>query len=235
MPQLRALQDRYSGQMVILGINAGEQGNSDREKAAKGVAAARRLQLNFPVLPNGDAQMERYAANGFPTTYLVDPSGRIVEAQSGANPELWRRVEATVSRFHPRSEAREGTGGPRKAAQITHELTFPLPSGPREWVVGREVTFHFNRPEGIPADLVSLSVDGAQVAIFGVGGSYTWDATGVKDGPHKLRIAAQTASGRETWATDQLVLVDNRPPINETPTPTRRPGSTRSTPARSRQ
>src|SRR5438876_7601532 len=179
MPQLRALQDRYSAQMVILGINAGEQGNSDREKAAKGVAAARRMQVNFPVLVNGDAQMERYAASGFTTTYLVDPNGRIAEAQVGADPALWSRVEATVSRFRPPGEERVGSAGPRKAGQITHELTFPLPTGPREWVVGREVTIRFNRPEGVPADLVSLSVDGAQVAVFGVGGSYSWDASSV--------------------------------------------------------
>src|SRR2546428_9273899 len=110
MPQLRALQDRYPAQMVILGVNAGEQGNSDREKAAKGIAAARRLQLNFRVLVNGDAQMERYAASGFPTTYLVDPNGRIAEAQVGADPALWGRVEATVARFRPPSETRDAPG-----------------------------------------------------------------------------------------------------------------------------
>src|SRR5437870_3847834 len=110
MPQLRALQDKYSGQMVILGVNAGEHGASDREKAAQGAAAARRLLLNFPVLVNGDPQMERYAASGFPTTYLIDPTGRIVEAQSGANPALWGRVEATVSRFQPQGETREREG-----------------------------------------------------------------------------------------------------------------------------
>jgi hypothetical protein len=108
---------------------------------------------------------------------------------------------------------------PRKAAQISHALTFPMPPGPREWVVGREVAIRFKQPEGIPADLVSLSVDGKQLAVFGPASSYTWDANEFSNGAHKLRIAAQTASGRETWAVEQTVIVDNRPPAASSPAP----------------
>jgi hypothetical protein len=216
MPQLRALQSKYPQQLVILGVNAGET-------PAKGAAAARRLGLNFPALLGGDRVMEQYAASGFPTTYLVNPEGKIVEAQVGANPGLWPKVEAAVARFQPPAEGpREGTGGPRRAVQIGHELTFPLPPGPREWIVGREVAIRFKKPEGISAELVSLSVDGKQIAVFGVNGTYTWDANAVSNGPHTLRIAAQTASGRETWAVEQIVIVDNRPPVEATPRPTRR-------------
>src|SRR3712207_8117804 len=43
----------------------------------------------------------------------------------------------------------------------------------------------------------------------------------VTDGPHKLRVAAQTVSGRETWAVEQTVIVDNRPPAAERPAPAR--------------
>src|SRR5205085_6237939 len=119
-----------------------------------------------------------------------------------------------VASFQPPGDAeREGTGGPRKAAQITHELTFPMPPGPREWVVGREIVIRFKQPQGIPADLVSFSVDGKPLAVFGPAASYTWDASELSNGPHKLRIAAQTASGRETWAVEQMVIVDNRAPV----------------------
>src|SRR5436189_2594224 len=94
MPQLRALQEKHARQMVVLGIDAGET-------PAEGAAGAKRLQLDFPVLLGGDRVMEQYAATGFPATYLVDPAGRIVEAQLGANPALWPRVEATVAAFQP--------------------------------------------------------------------------------------------------------------------------------------
>src|SRR6476620_3759417 len=94
MPQLRALQDKYANQLVVLGVDAGES-------PADGVAGAKRLQLTFPVLLSGDRVMQQYAANGFPATYLVDPAGRIVQAQMGANPELWPRIEATVASFQP--------------------------------------------------------------------------------------------------------------------------------------
>jgi hypothetical protein len=208
MPQLRALQEKYRSQMVVLGVNAGET-------PAQGAAGARRLQLNFPALLRGEEVMNQYAAPGFPTTYLIDPAGRIAEAQVGANAELWPRVEAVVSRFQPPEggapDESAGTG-PRKAAQIAHELTFPMPPGPREPVVGQQVAIRFNRPEGIEADLVSLSLDGKQLAVFGVGSSYPWDASEFSNGPHTLRIAAQKASGRETWAVQQFVIVDNRPP-----------------------
>jgi hypothetical protein len=210
MPQLRALHEKYPKQMVVLGVNAGET-------PEQGAAGARRMGLTFPVLLRGDSLMEQYAASGFPTTYLIDPTGKIVEAQVGANPGLWPRVEAVVSRFQAPGEEREGTGGPRKAEQITHEMTFPLPPGPREWIVGRDVTIRFNRPEGIQADLVAFSVDGKQLAAFGAGSAYTWDATPVSNGPHTLRVAAQTASGRETWAVEQVVIVDNRPTVERRP------------------
>ncbi len=203
--------------MVILGVDTGERADSPQAQAALGTAAARRFQLNYPVLLNGDPVMGQYEASGLPTTYLIDPGGRIVVAQVGASAELWPKVEATVAQFHAPGEDREGTGGPRKAAQILHELTFPMPPGPHEWIVGRQVVIRFNRPEGIPADLVWLSVDGKPVAAFGPGSSYTWDASAVSSGPHTLRVSAQTASGRETCAVDQAVIVDNRAPVEAAP------------------
>jgi hypothetical protein len=220
MPQLRSLQDKYSRQMVVLGVDAGERAETEAARARLGIAAAKRNQLNYPVLLNGDPVMEQYQASGFPTTYLIDPAGRIQIAEVGANPALWPRVEAAVAAFQPPADAdREGTGGPRKASQILHELTFPVPPGPHEWIVGRDVAIRFQRPEGIPADLMAFSVDGKPVAAFGPGSTYTWDATSVSDGPHTLRIAAQTASGRETWAVQQMVIVDNRPTVEAAPTP----------------
>jgi peroxiredoxin len=211
MPQLRSLQEKYGRQMTVLAIHAGEP-------AAQGAASARRLKLSFPTLLRGDQVMEQYAAPALPATFLIDPAGRIVEAQVGANAALWPRVEAVVSRFQPPQgdePAEASSGPPKKGVQVAHELTFPMPPGPREPLVGQEVMIRFNRPEGIEADLVSVSVDGKQLAVFGVGSSYPWDATEYSNGPHRLRVAAQTASGRETWAVEQLVIVDNRPPPAE--------------------
>ena len=39
----------------------------------------------------------------------------------------------------------------------------------------------------------------------------------MSDGSHMLRLAAQTASGRETWAVEQRIIVDNRPPAPAAP------------------
>src|SRR5712692_10387796 len=208
MPQLRSLQDKYSRQMVILGVDTAERADDPKARAALGTAAARRFQLNYPVLLNGEPVSEQYQASGLPTTYLIDPAGRIAAAQVGANPALWPKVEAAVAQFQPPGEAdREGTGGPRKAAQILHELTFPVPPGPHEWIVGRDVVIRFKRPEAIAADLISLSVDGKQVAAFGPDSSYTWEAGEVSSGAHTLRLSAQTASGHENWAVEQVVIV----------------------------
>src|SRR5579871_1876213 len=101
MPQLRSLQEKYSRQMVVLGVDTSERAETPKAQAALGTAAARRFQLNYPVLLNGDPVMNQYEASGLPTTYLIDPNGRIVEAQVGANPELWPKVEAVVAAFQP--------------------------------------------------------------------------------------------------------------------------------------
>lgn len=219
---MRSLQDKYSRQMVVLGVDTAERADTLKAQAALGTAAARRYQLNYPVLLNGDPVEDQYQASGLPTTYLIDPGGRIVEAQVGANPELWPKIEARVAAFQPPADTeRNGIGDPKKASQIWHALTFPMPPGPHEWVVGRDVAIRFNRPAEIPADLVSLRIDGKQVAVFGPDSSYTWDASEVSNGPHTLRVSAQTASGRETWAVDQVVIVDNRAPIDTAPPPGR--------------
>jgi hypothetical protein len=203
--------------MVILGVDTGERADSPQAQAALGTAAARRFQLNYPVLLNGDPVEEQYQASGLPTTYLVDPAGRIALAQVGASDAFWPKVEARVAQFQAPGEDREGTGGPRKAVQILHELTFPMPPGPHEWIVGRDVVIRFKRPEAIAADLISLSVDGKQVAAFGPDSPYTWEAGEVSNGAHTLRLSAQTASGRETWAVEQVVIVDNRAPVETAP------------------
>src|SRR5260370_2934735 len=113
MPQLRSLQDKYSRQMVILGVDTGERADTPKAQAALGTAAARRNQLNYPVLLNGDPVMEQYQASGLPTTYLIDPAGRIALAQVGANPELWTKVEAALAQVQPPDVGRrEGVGEP---------------------------------------------------------------------------------------------------------------------------
>ena len=53
--------------------------------------------------------------------------------------------------------------------------------------------------------------------MFGPASAYTWEATEVTNGSHMLRLAAQTASGRETWAVEQRIMVDNRPPVPAAP------------------
>src|SRR4051812_4562462 len=133
MPQLRALQDKYSRQMVVLGVNAGET-------PSQGAAGAKQLQMNFPALLRGDQVMEQYSAPGFPTTYLIDPGGRIVEAQVGANPELWSRVEATVSRFQPPGgdDREAASSGPREAGPMAPGGAFPPPPRPREILGGQQ-------------------------------------------------------------------------------------------------
>jgi cytochrome c biogenesis protein CcmG/thiol:disulfide interchange protein DsbE len=78
MPALEKLYRAYRSKgFIVLGIDQGESAN---------VAAsfARKLGVSFPLLIDGQQQYGRaYAAQGLPTSVLVDRSGRIVRGVDG--------------------------------------------------------------------------------------------------------------------------------------------------------
>lgn len=91
MPALQRLAERYAGQVVVLGLNAGE--------SPEVVAAWRdRFGLTFDLLldPQGVAARD-YRLRGQPTTFIVAPGGRIDAIYFG--PVDLTELERIVSRL----------------------------------------------------------------------------------------------------------------------------------------
>jgi len=78
MPALERLYRAHKAQgLVILGIDQGES-------ASVATAYAHKRGVTFPILIDDQQQYGRaYAANGLPTSVLVDSSGRIVKGVDG--------------------------------------------------------------------------------------------------------------------------------------------------------
>lgn len=79
MPALERLYREFGSRgLVVLGIDQGES-------ASAAGAYARKLGITFPVLIDGGQQYGRaYAAQGLPTTIVIDRAGRIVKGVDGA-------------------------------------------------------------------------------------------------------------------------------------------------------
>ena len=79
MPALERLyRDLSPGGLVVLGVDQGES-------SAVAGAFARKLAITFPILIDDGQQYGRaYAAQGLPTSILIDRGGRIVKGVDGA-------------------------------------------------------------------------------------------------------------------------------------------------------
>lgn len=79
MPSMEQLQQKYKGrgfQVVAISLD-----KEPREKVAAFVA---RLKLTFPILLDPDGIVsEPYGANELPSTYILDPEGRVIAAAKG--------------------------------------------------------------------------------------------------------------------------------------------------------
>lgn len=79
MPALERLYREFGSRgLVVLGVDQGES-------ASVAGAYARKLGITFPILLDDGQQYGRaYAAQGLPTTIIVDRAGRIVKGVDGA-------------------------------------------------------------------------------------------------------------------------------------------------------
>jgi cytochrome c biogenesis protein CcmG/thiol:disulfide interchange protein DsbE len=76
IPVLIEFQRRYAGRVHVLGVSV----DWERDAVAP---FAREKRMNYPVLYGDEALAVDYGAPGFPTLFIVDAEGRIVEAHVG--------------------------------------------------------------------------------------------------------------------------------------------------------
>jgi peroxiredoxin len=88
MPSMERLYQTFKPtDFALLAVSMDRQG----EEMAR--PFAEHLKLTFPVLLDKTSEVgNRYGVRGLPTTYLIDPDGRIIGAAIGARE--WYRTEA---------------------------------------------------------------------------------------------------------------------------------------------
>jgi hypothetical protein len=69
-------------------------------------AFAKREAINYPILLDGNSVGQKYGVRGIPTTFYLDPEGRIVSSEVGAEQES--EMEAKVKAILPRTSAAGG-------------------------------------------------------------------------------------------------------------------------------
>lgn len=94
LPKLQALAARHPDlRVLVISVDDEERG---RDRLVSG------LDLSLPVL--WDAQYaiaEHYAPAGMPATYLLDPSGAIIQQHDGSNADLWEQFTQLIARLAP--------------------------------------------------------------------------------------------------------------------------------------
>ena len=97
MPSLERLHARLGARdFQLLAVSEDEEGRRAVEPFV------REMQLSFPVLVDPEHQVgDRYAVTGYPETFLIDRTGRVVQHVIGprdwASPEWVRTLEALMS------------------------------------------------------------------------------------------------------------------------------------------
>jgi peroxiredoxin len=78
IPWLVELQNQYRGQgLEIVGVALDDSGPANIQKFAK------EMGMNYTILQGRDAVGDAYGVIGWPTTYFIDRSGKIVDADEG--------------------------------------------------------------------------------------------------------------------------------------------------------
>ena len=78
IPDLVALQNKYADKLVILGISE-DEGSTDAVRRF-----AEQFKINYPIaMTTAEIQKAFPGVNGLPTTFVVDPQGRMVQKHVG--------------------------------------------------------------------------------------------------------------------------------------------------------
>lgn len=77
MPELQAFHEAHRDRVTVVGINF-EAISPDEIRAF-----AERLRITFPILLGGGEPVAGFELKGLPTTFLISPAGKLVEARLG--------------------------------------------------------------------------------------------------------------------------------------------------------
>ena len=82
LPDLHRLQEEFARELTIIGVHSAKFDHEKQEDSLRQVVA--RYGITHPVVSDPDYRIwEAYAVRAWPTTVLIDPTGRIVNVHSG--------------------------------------------------------------------------------------------------------------------------------------------------------
>lgn len=94
MPGLDSIHDRYQdGDLTVLGVNIFEENDADA------IAFHRQLDLDFPILLDGDRIGQLLKVAGTPTAIVVDKKGIIRERLTAAGDDRNSQLEQVITRL----------------------------------------------------------------------------------------------------------------------------------------
>ncbi len=139
LPRVRELEDRFAGELVVIGVHAGK---FSAERVTRNLeAACARLGVHHAVVNDRQFRIwKQYAVRAWPTVALIDAEGMLVGVQSGEFPiePMADAIARVIERDRSRGVLRPGPD-PSRASQRaeTGALSFPtrtLGEGDRIWV-----------------------------------------------------------------------------------------------------
>ncbi|MCW5827986.1 MAG: TlpA family protein disulfide reductase [Deltaproteobacteria bacterium] len=105
IPHLNKLQDRFPGQLEVVGISVDDEPLSFVQKFA------RDNKMNYRVLHGEDKLIDRFGrSRGLPVAFLLDPEGRVVRRFIGEYPE--DRLISAIAGVIPAKEEKKDESGP---------------------------------------------------------------------------------------------------------------------------
>ena len=98
-PWLNRMQEKYAGQLVVVGVNV----DADAKAAD---AFLKKHPARFDIVRDPDGALpERYRIEGMPSSVLIAPDGRVLHQHSGFRTEQAAEYEAAIRAALPRREA----------------------------------------------------------------------------------------------------------------------------------
>ncbi|MBI4317483.1 MAG: alkyl hydroperoxide reductase [Chloroflexi bacterium] len=128
LPQLRKLEQKYAGEMVVIGVHAGK---FLAERQTENIRqAVLRLEIDHPVVNDRYFRTWReYTVNAWPTLALVDPEGRLINLYPGETTfEAFDPIiQSLVDEFHSKGtlDRRPMTFRPERLSEPARPLAFP--------------------------------------------------------------------------------------------------------------
>jgi len=95
MPEIQKLQETFKDDpsVVIYGINCAQRPNNPKPEDV-----LKEQKYTYGLLLNGDGVAELYDVHGYPALFVVGPDGKIVEKQSGAQPDQAAKLTTIIQK-----------------------------------------------------------------------------------------------------------------------------------------